>query len=597
MSKTPESGPPTEVSVSPAESENPRPAMPGQPDGSLRESDTDMPDEAALLKLMEESEKPPQTPRTEGDSTLSGVVVNVRDDGCFVDIGRKSEAFLPKEAATDVDGQAELQAGDEIEVSITGRSPDGYLTLSRVIAERPKNWAQFEAAYENGIAIAGKVTEVIKGGLAVDVGVRAFMPASRTGVRDSSELEKLVGEEIRCRIVQLDVADENVIVDRRVLLEEEQERRRQERLATLEPGMVVEGKVSDIRDFGAFIDLGGVDGLLHVSDLAWERIKDVSSVLSVGDPVEVKVLKIEEGGNRISVGRKQLTPDPWTLIGEKLNVGDRLRGTVKRLTDFGAFVEIEPGVEGLVHVSEMSWARRVRHPKDLLKLGDVVDVVVLEMNPSERRIGLGIKQALGDPWENAEQKFPVGKVLEGRVRNLAKFGAFVEVEEGVEGLLHISDIVSDRRLNHPSEILKTDQTVQVAIVGVDPEKRRLKLSMKDLEPDDQDLFIEDHNPGDTVTGRVADVRNGKAIVDLGEGVRATCHLDQTADDATPADSASGGAKDVNSLGAMLASAWKGDSDAGRGQSGRSEKLQPGQVRSFRITRLDSENRSVELALE
>ena len=556
------------------------------------------PDEPAFSDLLAEFEHGQDKPAASAGGVLVGEVVTVRDDGFFVDIGRKSEAFLPLDAAHDVDGNVELAVGDSAEVSITGRSADGYLTLSRVIAERPKNWEQFEMAFENGSTIAGKVTEVIKGGLSVDIGVRAFMPASKSGVRETAELEKLVGQEIRCRISQLDVDDENVIVDRRVLLEEEREQKKQERIAALQPEMVVKGTVRELRDFGAFIDLGGVDALLHVSDLAWAKVKDVSSVLSVGDTLEVKVLKIEEGGKRISAGLKQLTPDPWTLIAEKLSIGDRIKGPVTKLMDFGAFVELEPGVEGLVHISEMSWVRRVQHPKDLVSVGDVVDVVVLDIKAVQRRIGLGIKQALGDPWEKALEKFPVGKVLEGTVRNIAAFGAFIEISEGIEGLVHVSDFVEDRRINHPSEVVKAGEKIQVAVIEIDAVKRRLKLSMKAAgSANDLDLFIEEYKPGDTVTGRVSRIKKNKAVIDLGEGVEAVCVLTGRAADgeaAAPADSA---AKDVSSLGAMLASAWKGADEGPSGSmSRRAEKLEEGQVRSFKITHLDAKTRAIELSL-
>ena len=575
----------------------PRPSDEFDPDAEPAEL-AEAPDEPAFSDLLAEFEHGQDKPAASAGGVLVGEVVTVRDDGFFVDIGRKSEAFLPLDAAHDVDGNVELAVGDSAEVSITGRSADGYLTLSRVIAERPKNWEQFEMAFENGSTIAGKVTEVIKGGLSVDIGVRAFMPASKSGVRETAELEKLVGQEIRCRISQLDVDDENVIVDRRVLLEEEREQKKQERIAALQPEMVVKGTVRELRDFGAFIDLGGVDALLHVSDLAWAKVKDVSSVLSAGDTLEVKVLKIEEGGKRISAGLKQLTPDPWTLIAEKLSIGDRIKGPVTKLMDFGAFVELEPGVEGLVHISEMSWVRRVQHPKDLVSVGDVVDVVVLDIKAAQRRIGLGIKQALGDPWEKALEKFPVGKVLEGTVRNIAAFGAFIEISEGIEGLVHVSDFVEDRRINHPSEVVKAGEKIQVAVIEIDAVKRRLKLSMKAAgSANDLDLFIEEYKPGDTVTGRVSRIKKNKAVIDLGEGVEAVCVLTGRAADgeaAAPADSA---AKDVSSLGAMLASAWKGADEGPSGSmSRRAEKLEEGQVRSFKITHLDAKTRAIELSL-
>ncbi len=574
-------------------SETAGPQMPGLPDPNAAVDEDDGFEPPGIDDLLAELDTRAPAVESNAGGLLSGTIVNVRDDGFFVDIGRKSEAFLPCEGAGDPDGEEELAAGDEVAVSITGRSPDGYLKLSRVIAERPKDWSQFEAAFEDGTPIAGTVSEVIKGGLAVDVGVRAFLPASRSGVRDSADFEKLVGQEIRCRIAQLDVEDENIILDRRVLLEEEQDQKRRERVASLEPGMTITSTVRDLREFGAFVDLGGVDALLHISDLAWAKVKDVSSMLNVGDSIEVKVLKIEQDGKRISVGRKQLTPDPWTEIGEKLEVGARVKGTVKKLMDFGVFVELEPGVEGLIHISEMSWARRVRHPGDMLNVGDVVEVVVLEMKLAERRIGLGLKQALGDPWADAPNKFAPGTVVEGTVRNMTNFGAFIEVDDGIEGLLHVSDMVEDRHVNHPSEIVKTDQKVQVVVTGVDVEKRRLRLSMKALELDDKDDLIEEHEVGDSVTGRVAKLSAMKAVIELGEGLKAVCFLEADADGAAEAtDSAP--AKDVSSLGAMLQSAWKGDATAGGDRSG--EKLQAGQVRSFKITKLDAKQRTVELRL-
>ena len=552
--------------------------------------------EESFSDLLEQFEKQQEKPASREGGVLTGGVVSVRDDGVFVDIGRKSEAFLPLETRSEKEQGPELQIGDSVDVSITGRSPDGYLLLSRVIAERPKNWAQFEWAFSTGATVAGTVTEAIKGGLAVDVGVRAFMPASRSGAKDASELEKLVGEEVRCRIIQLDVDDENVIVDRRVLLEEEKEQQREDAIARLETGAVVQSTVRNIRDFGAFVDLGGVDALLHVKDLSWEKVADVSEVLSEGDSLEVKVLKIEDSGKRISVGRKQLTPDPWTLIGEKLKVGDRRNGQVKLLKDFGAFVELEPGVEGLVHVSEMSWARRVRHPKDLLKVGEVVDVVVLDINTGGRRISLGIKQTLGDPWERIREDFPVGKVVEGTVRNLMKFGAFVEIADGIEGLVHVSDLTAEKRINHPSEVLKVDQKIQAVIVEIDPPKRRLKLSIKKLEPDGQDNFIQETNIGDTVTGRVVKVRRREATIELGEGVKGICRWEESTEQtAGEAAESAPSAQDVSSLGDMLRSAWQGGA-GGESGSARPEELKRGQVRSFKITASDPKSRTIELAL-
>jgi small subunit ribosomal protein S1 len=575
------------------------PGLPGEPVPVSAEEAAAFEEEFDLDALMEEWEQhKARDPVSPTEGILQGTVVSVREDGLFVDVGRKSEAFLPIEAARgrgSAGDEPELAVGDSIAVSITGRSPDGYLTLSRIVVERPRDWSQFEAAFRDSVTVAGTVKEVIKGGLHVDVGARAFMPASRTGVREAADLEKLVGQEIRCRIIQLDVEDENIVVDRRVILEEERDQERQSTIAGLQPDMVVRAVVRNLRDFGAFVDLGGVDGLLHVSDIAWARVKDPASVLSEGQELDVKILKVEKGGERISVGLKQLTPDPWTLIGEKLHVGERVHGTVTRLKDFGAFVEIEPGIEGLIHVSEMSWARKVRHPQDLLKVGDEVEAVVLEMKTGERRIGLGLKQALGDPWERAEKELAPGSVVEGTVRNIAKFGAFIEVLEGVEGLVHVSDITAEKRLDHPSEMLKLDQKVKAVVLELDREKRRLKLGMKQLEPDDRDEFIASCEVGDTVTGRVVRVKKDQAVVELGEGVKAVCLLQDAPAPAASAEQRTSQEASASSLGAMLQAAWK-SGDKGAAAAATIEPLKSGEVRSFRVTKLDVSRKLIELAL-
>jgi small subunit ribosomal protein S1 len=571
--------------------------IPGQPDpAALVEEDLDeeipSPDDEFSAALEEHDQTQAEAAGQSGNPR--GTIVSVRDDGYFVDIGRKSEAFLPLEAAHQEPDDERLKVGAEIEASITGRSPDGYLTLSRIIAEHPKSWTQLEAAYSSGAAVACTVTEKIKGGLAVDInGIRAFLPASRSGIRDAAEFDAAVGRELRCRIIQLDIDDRNVIVDARVLLEEERQEQRRETLAGLHEGMVVRGTVRHIREFGAFIDLGGVDGLLHISDLAWWKVKDVAEVLKEGDTLDVKVLKVEQDGNRISVGLKQLSPDPWNAIGDKIEVGDRIKGTVTRLKDFGAFVEIEPGVEGLIHVSEMSWARKVRHPKDMVNPGDVVDVVVLEIKIPDHRIGLGLKQALGDPWERAEAQFQAGTPVEGTVRNLAKFGAFVELLEGVEGLLHISDITNEKRLNHPSEVLKVGQTIKAVVLEMDRDKRRLKIGMKQLEPDSQDEVIAELKAGDRVTGRIVRVEGKEVYVELGEGVKGVCRLEtQQVESAEPAP----GEKDVSSMSAMLAAAWKGKGGGSAAAASSGPLVKPGEVRAFKVARLDPKKRTIELAL-
>src|SRR6185295_7498434 len=346
-------------------------------------------------------------------------------------------------------------------------------------------------AYENKEIVAGRVTGSVKGGFTVDVGTRAFLPASRSGIRDAAEMEKLVGQEIRCRIIKLDVDNEDVVVDRRSVLEEEASQVRQNTLAGLEEGAVVRGTVRSLAGYGAFVDLGGVDGLLHVGDISWSRVTDPATELAVGDVLDVKVLKVDKQAGKISLGLKQMTADPWQEAVAKLSPGDRVSGEVTRLADFGAFVEVMPGVEGLIHVSEMSWTKRVQRPSDVLKKGERVEAVVLKIENAGKRLSLGLKQVLGNPWDTIKDRYPTGKVIEGKVSRLAKFGAFVEVEEGIDGLIHISEFTSERRIQNPSEVVKVGQVVRAVVLSADPETKRLKLGMKQLEATPADQFLEE----------------------------------------------------------------------------------------------------------
>src|SRR5580700_6530498 len=386
-----------------------------------------------------------QTHKSRGE-TVDGTVVSITPDGIFVDIGRKMDGVLPPDPR--------LKKGDKLIVSIRGRDEEGNYALSTVKVETPRDWSALESAFEGKRTIGGTVTEVVKGGLRVDVGVRAFMPASRSGVREQAEMEKLVGQQIECRITKLDKDDEDVVVDRRVVLEEREKLAREEAFGRITEGAVLQGTVRTLMDFGAFVDLGGVDGLLHVSDMSFARNVKPSDVVSVGDSIDVKVLKVSLDTRKIALGMKQLLPDPWVEAAGKYAPGSRVQGKVSRVADFGAFVELEPGIEGLIHVSEMSWSKKNVRAADILKNGDMVEVVVLTVNPADRRIGLGLKQALGDPWAEVLKKYPVGAVAEGPVTSLAKFGAFIDLGDGIEGMIHIGDISREKRLNHPSEALK-----------------------------------------------------------------------------------------------------------------------------------------------
>ncbi len=417
------------------------------------------------------------------------------------------------------------------------------------------------------------------------------MPASRSGTRDAAEMAKLVGQEIQCRITKLDVTEEDVVVDRRAVMEEEARSIKERRYAEIREGDIVRGVVHSLTDYGAFIDLGDLDGLLHVSDIAWRRVNKAEDVLTVGEEIEAKVLKIDSEKQRISLGMKQLQPHPWDSVPEKYKQGDRIRGTVTRVADFGAFVELEPGVEGLVHISEMSWAKKVRTAGDLVKPGDVVEAVILGIKMSERRISLGLKQALGDPWADAAQKYPVGSAIEGTVTSLPKFGAFVQLTEGVEGLVHISEISAEKRLNHPQEVLKVGQNVKALVLAIDPEKRLIRLSMKQLVPTGLDEYLAEHQVGDAVTGRVAEISERMARVELGEGVFATCRL--SGEEVAALENSGGSAANISALGSMLMARWKGGAATG---PSRTEPIREGQIRKFQVTKLDPATKQIDLTM-
>jgi small subunit ribosomal protein S1 len=537
-----------------------------------------------ILSKYEESHSHKAEVRGRG---LEGTVVTVTGESVLLDIGYKIEGTIPL-AEFQAAGET-VKPGDRIPVSIKGRGPEGYYELSRLKVERPKDWSSLEKAFADKAAIAGTVTGAVKGGLSVDVGVRAFMPASRSGARDAAEVEKLVGQEIRCRIIKLDVADEDVVVDRRAVLEDEERAVKDRRYSEVKEGETLQGTVRSLTDYGAFVDIGGVDALLHVADISWGRINKPADVLALGQQVEAKVLKVDPAKRRISIGMKQLQPHPWDLVNDKYKAGDRVHGSVTRVTDFGAFVELEKGVEGLIHLSELSWSKKVRKPSDVVKPGDEVEVAVLGVNQADRRISLGLKQTLGDPWADAQQKYPVGAVVEGTVVSLQKFGAFVQVAEGVEGMIHVGDISAEKRINHPQDELKMSQKVKAQVLEVDVAKRRLRLGMKQLVPTSLDEYIAERKEGDVVTGRMVEVSGGRARVELGEGVYGTCRMAGEAP--PPEEKSSAGKADLSSLSSMLQAKWKG----GRGGAG-SEPARSGQIRSFRIAKLDAAAKKIELEL-
>jgi len=561
-----------------------RPADPKSPT-------TNEPDESFGDILSEYEQSHTHRIREEGKRGLEGTVVAITGESVFLDIGYKTEGIIPL-AEFQATGDS-LKTGDKMPVSIKGRDPEGYYELSRLKVERPKDWSALEKVFADKTAIAGVVSAVVKGGVSVDVGVRAFMPASRSGARDAAEMEKLVGQEIRCRIIKLDVADEDVVVDRRAVLEEEERASKDKRYTEVKEGETVQGTVRSLTDYGAFVDIGGVDALLHVADISWGRVNKPADVLKVGDKVEARILKVDPAKKRISLGLKQLQPHPWDLVADKYKVGERVTGSVTRVTDFGAFVELEKGIEGLVHLSEMSWSKKVRKPSDVVNPGDSVDVVVLGVHAADRRISLGLKQALGDPWADAAQKFPVGSVVEGPVTSIQKFGAFVQVAEGVEGMVHVGDVSAEKRINHPQDVLHTGQVVKAQVLELDIEKRRLRLGMRQLIPTSLDEYIAEHKEGDVVTGRMTDVSGSRAKVELGEGVHATCRL--SADAPQEEEKSSQESVDLSSLTSMLQARWKGGQGGGGGGS-KGEGPRSGQIRSFRIGKLDPATKKIELEL-
>ena len=520
--------------------------------------------------------------------TVTGTVVSIGPEAVLVDVGRKIEGSLPLARWIETES-GEPKPGAHVSVTIGPRNEEGYYSLSTIRVERPRDWSGLEAALRDKQNIAGTVVEQVKGGFRVDIGVRAFMPASRSGVRDADEMPQLVGREIQCRITKLDTAKEDVVVDRRVILEEEQSKKRTETFSGLREGSIVRGRVRSLMDFGAFVDLGGVDGLLHVADMAYSRVAKAADLVKVGDELDVKVLKVDQQSHKISLGLKQLQEDPWSVAVRTLHVGDRVTGTVCRLADFGAFVELLPGVDGLIHLSELSWDKRVRKPGDLMKVGDRVEAVILQVNAEERRIGLGYKQVLGDPWDAVPAKYPIGATVEGAITNLTPFGGFVDLGDGIEGMVHISDITNEKRLDHPKDKLAKGRQIRAVVLELDKERRRIRLGMKQLEPTTVDHYIAEHSTGETVSGRLVEVKGNRAKVELGEGVIADCQIKsverkQAAVETNPQ-------KDVGSLSAMLAARWK----QGVGSTETSpEVARAGEVRSFRIATLDATRRLIEL---
>ncbi len=458
---------------------------------------------------------------------VKGTVLKVTETEVVVDVGFKSEGIIAVDEFLDENRQITVQPGDVVDVLLE-RTEDreGYVVLSREKAEKMKIWDEVEKAYSEKKVVVGRVIERIKGGLAVDIGVRAFLPGSQIDVRPVRNLDALKGQDLRMRVIKVNKKRGNIVLSRKVLLEEENAEKKKHTLETLAEGKVLRGVVKNITDYGAFIDLGGIDGLLHITDMSWGRVGHPSEVLKVNDEIDVIVLKYDPATERVSLGHKQLVADPWSAVSERYPVGLRVSGKVVSLTDYGAFIELEPGVEGLIHVSEMSWSKRVKHPSKILNVGDSVDAMVLGVDATARRISLGLKQVEQNPWHDLAEKYPVGTRIKGKVRNLTEFGAFVEVEEDIDGLIHISDMSWSKRIKHPSEVLKKGDVVDAMVLNIDAENQRLSLGLKQLATDIWDDFFSRHHVGGLVEGKVVRMTNFGAFVELDEGIEGLIHVSE-----------------------------------------------------------------------
>jgi small subunit ribosomal protein S1 len=467
------------------------------------------------------------TSEFEEGELVRGRVVHVGTSEVLVDVGYKSEGAIPIE---EFHRHGTLpKVGDEIEVYLEAKEDsEGLIVLSKDKADKIKVWDSITQAYEKGAPIEGRVVEVVKGGLSVDVGVKAFLPGSQVDLRPVKNLATMIGHSIRARVIKLNRRRGNVVLSRRAVLEEEREEKKKHTLEVLAEGMVLTGTVKNITDYGAFIDLGGIDGLLHVTDMSWGRVGHPSEIFQVGDQVEVVVLHFDRESGRVSLGYKQKSSDPWERVEQTYAPGTKVRGRVVSLTNYGAFVELEAGVEGLVHVSEMSWTRRVRHPSKIVNVGDEVEVVVLDVNRAAKRISLGMKQVEPDPWATIDERYAIGSRVSGKVRNLTDFGAFIELEPGVDGLLHISDMSWTRNVGHPSEILKKGQEIESQILNIDKENKRISLGLKQIQPDPWTTVAQRYPMGSRVTGKVVRLTDFGAFVELEPGVDGLLHISQMA---------------------------------------------------------------------
>ncbi|HVP43885.1 MAG TPA: 30S ribosomal protein S1 [Terriglobales bacterium] len=494
--------------------------------GPTRKEKETMEDFATALETFEA-----ETEALEHDNRIhKGTVISLTPNHVMVDIGSKTEGVVRIGEVKDHDGNVKVKPGDEIDVMIQhGEREEGYVVLSHERAKRLKVWDDIEKAYNEKSPIKGRVVERVKGGLSVDIGARAFLPGSQVDLKSVRNLDAMKGTDIEVRVIKLNKKRGNIVVSRKAILEEETAAKRSKTLEHLHEGAVLTGIVKNLTDYGAFVDLGGIDGLLHVTDMSWGRLTHPRDLVQVGDEIHVKVLKFDPEKQRVSLGFKQLTPDPWTDAAQRYPVSAHVKGRVISVTDYGAFVELEQGIEGLVHVSEMTWSKRMKHPSKIVGVGQEVECVVLNVNPSDRRISLGMKQLETNPWETLHEKYPINSTVEGRVRNLTDFGAFIEIEDGIDGLVHVSNLSWTKRVKHPSEVVKKGDKVKAIVLGIEPEQRRLSLGIKQLQPDVWETFFAQHRIGDVLKGKVLRVATFGAFVEIADGVEGLCHNSEAVD--------------------------------------------------------------------
>jgi small subunit ribosomal protein S1 len=458
---------------------------------------------------------------------VKGHVVGITSTHVLIDVGYKSEGQTPIQEFTDQQGNLQVKVGDEVEVYFdSSESENGGIVLSRQRAENIKVWEDIERSFNEGTGIQGRILGKIKGGFKVDVGVMGFLPGSHVDIRPSRNLDKFIGTTDRFVVLKFNRARGNVVLSRRALLEKERDGLKQDILKILEEGVIIEGTVKNITGYGAFVDLGGIDGILHISDMSWGRISHPSEVVHVGDKLQVVVLKFDAEKERISLGMKQLTPDPWNTVASKYPAGSRVQGKVISIMDYGAFVELESGIEGLIHISEMSWSRKIAHPSKILQVGQEVEVVVLNVDPGHRRISLGLKQVMANPWEAAKEKYPVGSVIKGPVRNITDFGIFIGIEEGIDGLAHVSDLHWTKKIKHPSELFKKGDIVEARVLGINVENERFSLGVKQMTTDPWKIIAERYPVGSKIKGQVTSVPDFGVFVRIEEGVEGLVHVSQ-----------------------------------------------------------------------